>query len=654
VRCEYYYLLFLKVGSPFYRLKEIMNKKELNQLTKPGGDETNLIRWLDCCRLFQIDPNATGMKDRVHVAGLRKPLFQYQAFAVYWQMVNSRRVGGGFVADTPGLGKTLTFLALLVVERQLAVLRKEVDDSRVAGTTEAHLPFKQNAMDVCPSQASRPGWIACPCAFSNPTSQWSPKVGVRIAILPESLMSNWRAQWKEHIDTKELKLGMKLLLAHAASVADRADIAEMADFHENVSLLRANKVKARPDAAKANQERFLVLTTAAAYDAWISKFKYSGKSLDLNVRRSKNESSVFATKYNIQFGIACADECHEDYIIGKGRAGVLARLPGNPWCWGYSGTPFDNTPRCLEGVLWALEQQAPKPNVTSLETGWQQISEPGGLQNFRREVFDNLCKNCKADTKSKADSGSFIEEAFADDFVRKFSSFLYTFMIRRTPDSKWFGHGLVTLKPSVHRDIFLVHNSKYDAEFEALHTELKTDYEYRLKKVQEMWDKSPKDKRSIKAPTELGFNNRMHSLYKFRILATCPALIRLTTGPNALTLKTDELKKWRNNENGSPYARNLTEIFESSPKLIWLRACIMDTDKQRDCDGKEQKMVIVTNFNCIAFLIKLVGFPLNIYVICANVSLDDRKIYTRKEGKSRLDARRHDYWRSNGNGRGIH
>jgi hypothetical protein len=69
-------------------------------------------RWLDCCRLFQIDPSKTGMKERVHIVGIKQPLFQYQAFSVYWQMLNSRRFGGGFVADISYRRRTATVHSL--------------------------------------------------------------------------------------------------------------------------------------------------------------------------------------------------------------------------------------------------------------------------------------------------------------------------------------------------------------------------------------------------------------------------------------------------------------------------------------------------------------------------------------------------------------
>lgn len=550
------------------RLKELSNAPKLGQLTDwYGEDQTDMTRWIDCCRVFQIDPSETGMDERVYVAGLKHPLFQYQAFAVYWQMITSRTCGGGFMADSPGLGKTLTFLSLLVVERQLCRLWREVNRSRETKDGR-HLPLKgQLANDVCPTLEDRPGWIACPCAFSSPTSQMPAREGVRIAIVPASLISNWRAEWKKHIDPNS-NVTMKLLIAHKGSVAACKEINEMADNHYNRTSLTY----------RTGEENVLVLTTAQGYDAWNHKFEEQHG-----------------------YGIACADEAHEDYKIDKGRAGVLGRLPGRPFCWAYSGTLLDKTPRCLEGLLWAIEKNSMKIDEESERTGWAQKRE---LYHCSREIFDSRCKNFESYQKSGTTDPNLIFSLHMH--LMNICSLL---MIRRTPDSKWFGHPLIARNSNLHRDVFLMHNGKFDEEIKVLDHEIKADYEDRLQRVQAIWDEADKKDRPARRPTTLGLCNAIHTQYKLRILATCPWLIKLTTGKNALTLKTDELKKWRGiRERSSPYAKNLANIFENSPKLMWLRECILNLAHQGDAEGNEQKMVIISNFNCIAHIVKLVSW----------------------------------------------
>jgi hypothetical protein len=406
----------------------------LKQLHTPGTN--NLSRWQECCLLFRIDPDKTGIDERVAIAGIQTPLFQYQAFAVYWQMKTSREVGGGIVADTPGLGKTLISLALIVVERQLCMMWDDVVKSR-ENNDGNHL--QQNEPGVCPTAKleERKGWIACPCASSSPASRMPKKMGVRIAVVPASLMSNWRKNWAAHVDSSNTKLGMRLLLAHTESY-NNALTAEVATNPMNLTFLRAEIKHRAPDAARGAQDRFLVLTTPQSYDSFIGIFAYrtipkqGGKgpkekvqTLQEFVDKRSNTSKLHwhkgGQKFKISFGIGIVDECHDPYKRTAGGPGVLARLPGNPFCWGLSGTPLDQTPRVVEGILWAIEQQAAKPDIFSLETGWAQVPR---MVQFKYSVLDNIARDFqKLLDKKPTDS--------VDQVVARFKPFLTTFMIRR-------------------------------------------------------------------------------------------------------------------------------------------------------------------------------------------------------------------------------
>lgn len=157
-----------------------------------------------------MDPARTSTADTVLITGLKTEIYQYQAFGVYWQMMTSRRLGGGFLADSMGLGKTLSFLAFFVLERQLCILWDTVIKSRKANDGEHLLEDQQAKNDVCPT-ARQKGWIICPCASSSPTSRMPPKKGVRLACVPGELVKSWWGEWKKHVDDKSalgLKLGM--------------------------------------------------------------------------------------------------------------------------------------------------------------------------------------------------------------------------------------------------------------------------------------------------------------------------------------------------------------------------------------------------------------------------------------------------------------
>src|SRR4051812_47078665 len=95
------------------RFQALQNLDILTQL-KSGSDTGNSsARWEACCHMFNIDPTQAELNQHVPIAGLKTPVYQYQAFGVYWQMITSRKFGGGFVGDAMGLGKTLSFLAYI-------------------------------------------------------------------------------------------------------------------------------------------------------------------------------------------------------------------------------------------------------------------------------------------------------------------------------------------------------------------------------------------------------------------------------------------------------------------------------------------------------------------------------------------------------------
>jgi len=294
------------------RLQRLQDMKELCQIRS----KVDSARWIDCCRLFDIKPADTGLNSTVELAGLKSRIYQYQAYAVYWQMKTSRTVGGGFVADEAGLGKTLSFLAYMVAERQLSWLWDEVESTRAANGPRHRKKDEpeQTRSLPCPTSHERPGWIACPCSASSPTSQWVAKGGVRLACVPQSLVISWISQWNIHIDTTEEHLGLRLIVAHDAANPipapsfGNADARHARNFNEvrakrNVADGKSNKYNT--ESPRRHQERYLVLTTPQSYKAWVKKFEYEGfflsfaKSMSVTKNTSKKrDARVFFPTYH--------------------------------------------------------------------------------------------------------------------------------------------------------------------------------------------------------------------------------------------------------------------------------------------------------------------------------------------------------------------
>jgi len=280
------------------RLRRLQNRDELSQIRPMRKDRdefeppSNLERWKQCCAMFQIDYMKIGIDELVHVAGLKTPLYQYQAFGVWWQMYTSRRLGGGIVGDEMGLGKTLSFLAYIVVERQLAFLCDDIEKSRKGhdGKPDGRhlsLTTAPNTIFRCPSEESRGrGWIVCPCVPGSATSNMPAMQGCRLAIVPPTLVPQWHKQWKDHIDENQRQLGMRIAIAKAGyfDPNERLDIHD-ARHSKNIDLLGAQRKPnseggphgSGPDEPRPGMERVLLLTTAKDYKSWVVKtFSYDG------------------------------------------------------------------------------------------------------------------------------------------------------------------------------------------------------------------------------------------------------------------------------------------------------------------------------------------------------------------------------------------
>ncbi|PMD37183.1 hypothetical protein L207DRAFT_599534 [Hyaloscypha variabilis F] len=509
------------------RLQGFQNMKELCQI-RPRIDSA---RWIDCCRLFDIKPADTGLNSTVELAGLKTHLYQYQAYSVYWQMKTSRTVGGGFVADEPGLGKTLSFLAFVVAERQLSWLWDEVEATREAKGPR-HLPKDNQAQGLpCPSSHERPGWIACPCSASSPTSKWAAKKGIRLACVPQSLVTSWISQWNIHIDTADEHLGLRLIVAHDAAnpipapTFGNADARHARNLNEvrakrNVFDSKANKYN--PESARRHQERYLVLTTPQSYRTWVKRFEYEGfflsyaKSLD-------TPTWVKGKSRGIVFGLAMIDECHEEYIKEKGRSGVLSDLAliNNPFIWGYSGTPLGSTPRSLEGVLWAVEQHFPRSNPNSKITGWD---EDPILSQYHYRALDIICKDFEKHVKNRT-GNQLVARKLEDDFT----PFLFRFMIRRTADSTWFGRPLIKLKKHIHQEVVLAHNPKFDTKLADLVKVIEDEVHEKYADLIDIWKANDPMYQTVDWPRNLTFNQRCRVEWRLRIIATFPALVPLSS-----------------------------------------------------------------------------------------------------------------------------
>lgn len=518
-------------------------------------------------------------------------------------MVASRSVGGGFVADDMGLGKTLSFLAYIVIERQLSVLWQEVRKSRTA-QDGLHLPDDEKSQSMqCPA-VRKPGWIACPCAFLNITAHMPPKSGLRMACVPTLLVRSWWEQWKTHVDTDVADLSLNIIVDHKGAFDNKTSLADQ------LSRSDAGRFKARGPAERTKQkggmahdtpkkfhDGMLILTTKLSFPDLAAKFSYDGQVQDERTGQWKK-----GKRQSLIFGIAMVDECHEDLSRNTGGNKILLDLPksNEPYLWGYSGTPISQSPRSLEGILWAIEKHLTAYNKSHSnypQYSWATLNKIA------------LAFNDQKDLKIADNDG-------IDKVLETFKPFLHAFVLRRDQNTKWFGHPLIKLKPHLHQDVKLKKiNPTYTpqdiADFEA---SFQFEKDELLSKLQEKYDTDPGSRRSNTRPTQLAFNTLCAKSWRSSLLATFPWLLHLgsaeddtkmaLTDTEALLLRVSTQKE---KDNG--YSKHLRNIGEASPKALWLYEFLHILNSQKDVNGDEQKLIVITQFPQVAFILKLVHTP---------------------------------------------
>jgi len=418
---------------------------------------------------------------------------------------------------------------------------------------------------------------------------------------------------------------MQLIVAYSPINA-HLNMNELPSTGQNFTALRAFPQNQKDDAARKDQDRFMVLTTVKCYSDFIKAFEYKEYSPRAGIVRKvetlQKEKGLMlnwkkgGVKVALNFGIGVADECHESMLKDKGRPGILARLPGKPFCWGLSGTPCDNSPRGIEGMLWAMESQAEKEVPLALETGWEQDDE---LRQFQWAALDSVAKQFQKLVQQPSPKSKEV-----DDVLSLFKPFLESFVIRREGEhSQWFGHPLSRLNPHTHRDIYLEHNPAHDAQVKLFSDKLEGMYEEELNNVRKVADMDKHLKGDPPQVLKWDAKMRVATDLHLRLFATVPYLAKLGTLPFYLKFLPNELAALRQAKKNI-YAEHLDNIIATSPKLLWLRDVIRRLDETKDVDGNEQKLVILTSFPHLAFIIKLVSskWSLEWKLLFANFSDD--------------------------------
>jgi hypothetical protein len=71
-------------------------------------EQMSEAQWLEFCRFWRLvdSSEARSHKLRIQVPGMKRSLFPYQAYLIWWQLLqNGSSIRGGICGDEMGLGK---------------------------------------------------------------------------------------------------------------------------------------------------------------------------------------------------------------------------------------------------------------------------------------------------------------------------------------------------------------------------------------------------------------------------------------------------------------------------------------------------------------------------------------------------------------------
>lgn len=561
------------------RFEEFRNELVLTQIAS--------VNWTDFTSFFKREPDELKAQDATHILpGLHVGLKPHQLFAVYWMLVKGiEENGGGFIADEQGLGKTLTAIATMVVQRLISMAQQEVVIDRENGDDSRHLSLEQSQLPdaVCPSD---PFPFPCPCLKKNKTSSLHIKRGPVLIVAPAKLVPNWVGEFEKFIDAtatfghSDRPIDMTLLVAHNDTKADHCP--RLGSSWQ--SVLNANP---DPDDASlftySNYEvnRVLILTTLQSYKANVEDI------LHVNVTpprpaRGKGSRSHQIPQYEdrVHWSNVVYDEAHEVKSMSSQSMQLMLGLKGNPYAWFMTGTPFEVSALDLQSFFSVVGRDVQNPKRPSKQQ----------LVDLDRAFRENA--RSSSDPRTLAALGKALE---------KFRVALGQFMIRRLVSTRWFNQAIVKLPPHYREDIPTTIPSGYETFFARLETRQDIDIRNRMSRG----GKQTLDTKKLAS----NFVFRSSYAHQLRMSATCPHLAQLCV-EHKLQLTMDEYRShgWIQKPQQSPYYQNISDIVRSSAKFSKLKEIIVQKMQSRKA-GRMEKIVILSAFPVAVICVEHVSKP---------------------------------------------
>ena len=539
--------------------------------------------WEECAEFFGIEPiwDSTSL---YKVAGLRQSYSPYQLFAAWWmtkQSCNCGSVGGGFLSDKMGYGKSAETLMHIVLNRLLDVAWSEVRDSR-RERDGRHNPRNAAAGSPCPSADTTTGrskWcFPCPCT-AGITATMQPPPGPVLILAPATLVSNWKTEWAKHIDPNNKLLNMRLLVNQSMTKGEALALQQMTPNAEEFRKgTHASLLKPRE-----NKDGVL-FGTPHAHNIVVLMSKQS-----LASRLTPSDSGLSNTLWSL----IAIDEFHDSKNASTIVMRWLFEQDADTSIRFISATPWDKSPKDIQPALQIIQRTWHMIDRHK-KSSYHIIEDPDDVDKLtdkekasRARHLDKASSAFQAIVK-KAEKGDFrpttrpSDKTAQNSVITIMQTCLSPYMIRRTETTMWGERPAVPMPLHEHRDVYAkFRNTDEDRRIQQLLTDFAAKVERdAITNAQSNWDRRQQrgDRDIGPRPTSLTSKTWLSHMRVARLYACFPRLIKHELSGEDLRAE-GIVKFYTNADEKTSWVYKHLDDIDKSPKLRVIRILISKLKK---------------------------------------------------------------------------
>ena len=564
-------------------------------LENPALEQMDTKLWDNTCELFLIkDKTKTSLEDLVMLKGFKqgKGLFPSQALAATFMA--TRRINpvldldGGFLADDPGLGKTVCIVGLIALMRWLWIAYDDMTTSHNGlapsvigrhlrpGTVET----PQSEHVKCPTQHL---WgVQCPCVESGVAHKIMKGVlprGPTFIVPPPKAVGVWRDELVRFLDPSS-SLKIEVFIYHSTHT-------------KHFPRERYSELQCADDGkAPKNSEKFVFISTSKSFQQQLLRAFAKPYWYVPDGRKKPKRGNDLP---GLAWGLLVRDELHKEHSVGTTLSQYFAdpfHKKNRPFKWALSGTPFEKSPGDLAGHFRCLQQ---KP--------WEKPDHPLYIAT-EAGMKDLISDYKKLVSSAKASDDSDVQKVISQMYV-----LLRHVMIRRRQSSKFWDKKLLDLPPYKIRMVECPTKPAWTNDIlqlsQQVFQELQKDFQERL----QAWEDHGKHGQ---APTMSETKLKSVS-FLLRLCAGFPEFIRMHERDEEAPLRAkelDEQRVWADLKN-SPYGKNVSALRASSSKMDKLFE-VLALHLGKPAKGKRQnKVLIISNHPAVTAAIKTVSILLS-------------------------------------------